>query len=177
MTEHPAAVLALPVSPDRLSWIALRAEPAAVARGRRFAGEVVSGHTLDGDHTYSIRLLVSELLTNAVNAARALGEWPPDAWPLRLEMVACNRWTYIAVTDPDYRPLPASDEGGQLAEHGRGLSIVDHLAAARWVIYSGRSKTVHVVVAAPDVELTPGELQQIREVRGRSPDGPRNAPA
>lgn len=149
----------------RPSWVALRAEPAAVARGRRFAGDVISGHTLDADHAYTVRLLVSELLTNAVNAARALREWSYDAWPLRLDVAACSRCAYLAVTDPDHRPLPASDEGGQLVEHGRGLGIVDHIAAARWVTYTEHGKTVHVVVAAPDVTLTPEELERIRESR------------
>ncbi|MCO6007236.1 ATP-binding protein [Actinoallomurus purpureus] len=147
--------------PYRPSWIALRAEPESVARARCFAGDVVSGHTLDVDHAYLIRLVVSELATNAVNAARALRDWPYDALPLRLDVAACNRWTFLAVTDPDHRPLPASDKGGQLADHGRGLAIVDHVAAARWVTYAEHGKTVHVIVAAPDAELTAAELQQI----------------
>ncbi|MEV5704561.1 hypothetical protein [Actinoallomurus sp. NPDC052274] len=97
---------------------------------------------------------------------------PYDAWPLRLDVAACNRWTYFAVTDPDHRPLPASDEGGQLVEHGRGLGIVDHIAATRWVTYAEHGKTVHVVVAAPGVTLTPDELQQIRKTRpGQSRSG------
>ncbi|MCO6007527.1 hypothetical protein NE236_21340 [Actinoallomurus purpureus] len=53
------------------------------------------------------------------------------------------------------------DKGGQLAEHGRGMSIVDHLAVARWVTYVEHAKTVHVVIAAPDVTLTAAELAQI----------------
>ncbi|GAB3967505.1 hypothetical protein GCM10029978_034950 [Actinoallomurus acanthiterrae] len=97
-------------------------------------------------------------MTNAVNATAALRVWPDGAWPLRLDVVACNQWTHIAVTDPDHRPLPASDKGGQLAEHGRGLSIVDQVAVARWVVYRERAKVMNVVIAAPGIELTAAEL-------------------
>jgi hypothetical protein len=147
--------------PHRPSWIVLRAERESVARARHFVGEVMSGHTLDADHAYLVRLIVSELATNAVNAACALREWPYDAWPLRLDIAACNRWTLLAITDPDHRPLPASDRGGRLADHGRGLAIVDHVVAARWVTYAEFGKTVQVLITAPDAELTAAELQQI----------------
>lgn len=164
VTDRPAPTVVTPIlttSPRRPSWIALRAEPASVAKGRRFARDVVCGHTLDDDYLYLIRLLVSELLTNAVNAARAMRDWPYDSWPVRLDVAATNQWAYVAVTDPDYRPLPAAAVGGLEAENGRGLHIIDSVATARWSIYTGHGKTVHVVVAAPGVTLTAGELRQI----------------
>ncbi|MCO6007970.1 ATP-binding protein [Actinoallomurus purpureus] len=160
-TASPTVVWPLPATDRRPSFIALRAIPESVVRGRRFASDVVSGHTLDDDHAYMIRLLVSELLTNALNAASALRKWPYDAWPLRLDVAACNRWTYLAVTDPDHRPLPASFVSGLEAEHGRGLAIVDQVAVVRWITYAGHSKTVHVVIAAPGVTMTAAELKQI----------------
>jgi hypothetical protein len=82
-------------------------------------------------------------------------------YPIGVEMLATERYVHLAVTDPDHRPMPASDKGGQLAEHGRGMSIVDHLAVARWVTYAEHAKTVHVVIGASDVTLTVAELAQI----------------
>ncbi|GAA0318509.1 ATP-binding protein [Actinoallomurus spadix] len=171
MTPDPAVIAdraaptvvtpVMPTSPRRPSWIALRAEPASVAKGRRFARDVVGGYTLDDDYLYLVRLLVSELLTNAVNAARAMRDWPYDSWPVRLDVAATNRWVYVAATDPDHRPLPAAAVGGLEAENGRGLHIIDGAATARWPIYREHGKTIHVVVAAPGVTLTADELRRI----------------
>jgi DNA mismatch repair ATPase MutL len=68
------------------------------------------------------------------------------------------RFAHLAVTDPDHRPMPAPDQGGLLAEHGRGLTIVDQHAADRWVTYAEHSKTVHVIIPASDITLTGAEL-------------------
>jgi anti-sigma regulatory factor (Ser/Thr protein kinase) len=133
--------------------------PECVARARSFASTAVFGYPFDA---YEIGLVASEIATNAIRAAGALRTWPDDLWPIGMEMTVTARWTHLAVTDPDHRPMPASNEGGQLAENGRGLSIVDHLAAARWVSYVERGKTVHVVITAPGVELTAAELAEIK---------------
>jgi anti-sigma regulatory factor (Ser/Thr protein kinase) len=132
-----------------------------VARARSFASSEVFGLPFDD---YEISLITSEIVTNAVNAARAMREWPDRMSPISIRMTTTDRYVHLAVTDPDHRPI-AFDEGGQMSEHGRGLAIVDQLAAARWVTYAERSKTVHVVVAASGVTLTSAELQEIRGAR------------
>lgn len=161
MTPDPAAIVgaASPIAPPRPSWLALRARPEYVAKARSFASTAVFGYPFDA---YEIGLIASEVVTNAIRAASALRTWPDDVWPIGMEMAVTARVAHLAVTDPDHRPMPASDEGGQLAENGRGLSIVDHLAAARWVSYVERGKTVHVLIAAPGVELTTAELAEIK---------------
>ncbi|GAA4609093.1 hypothetical protein GCM10023195_36320 [Actinoallomurus liliacearum] len=163
MTSDPAATVtaASPIAPPRPSWLALRARPECVAKARSFASTAVFGHPFDA---YEIGLIASEIVTNAIRAACALRTWPDDLWPIGVEMTVTARWAHLAVTDPDHRPMPGSDEGGQLAENGRGLSIVDHLATSRWVTYVERGKTVHVVVAAPGIELTTAELAEIRRL-------------
>lgn len=163
VTAGPPALVRRPRIP-RPSWITLPARPESVARARRFAADIAAGHTLDGEHAYTVRLVTSELVTNAVAATCALRAWAPSERPLRLDVTACNRWVHLAVTDPDHRPLPAVDEGGTLAEHGRGLSIVDAEAATRWVRYGEHAKTVHAVVVAPDGCLSPEELAALRRV-------------
>lgn len=161
MTPDPAVVidrLAVPVRPDRPgpSWIGLRVHAASVAIGRRFARDVVCGH-VTADHAYTIVLLVSELLTNALRRAAEVQVWDHRDRPVKLGVLATDRWVELSITDPDPAPI---DPGGRV-ENGYGLGIVDALAAARWPVYSDDSKTVHVVVPAPDVELTAAELEQI----------------
>ncbi|MCO5994477.1 ATP-binding protein [Actinoallomurus rhizosphaericola] len=142
----------------RPAWCGLRARPGEVARARSFASSEVFGLPFDA---YEIGLITSELVTNAVNAARALGAWPDRMSPISIRMIATDRYVHLAVTDPDHRPLAGADRGGRLAEYGRGLSIVDQLAAARWVTYDERSKTVHVLIAATGVILSPAELEKV----------------
>ncbi|MCO5969203.1 ATP-binding protein [Actinoallomurus soli] len=145
-------------TPRRPAWRALRARPSEVARARSFASSEVFGLPFDA---HEIGLITSEIVTNAVNAARALCEWPDHMSPIIIRMVVTDRYVHLAVTDPDHRPIAGLDQGGQLAEYGRGLSIVDQLAAARWVTYDEQSKIVHVVVAADKVILTDTELMRI----------------
>jgi anti-sigma regulatory factor (Ser/Thr protein kinase) len=140
------------------SWLALRARPDYAGKARRFAASCVESTPHDA---YSVALITSEVVTNAIEATAALRAWPDDVYPLAFELAVTDRYVHLAVTDPDHRPLPASDVGGLEAEHGRGLSIVDQIAVTRWVTYAERHKTVHVLLAAPEVVLTAEELRQI----------------
>ncbi|WP_433181661.1 ATP-binding protein [Actinoallomurus sp. CA-150999] len=157
MPSDPAVIADRPPSPPS-SWLVLRALPEYAARARAFARSEVDGSPHD---PYEVALLVSEIVTNAIVATAAMRAWPYDVYPIGMNLVVTDRYMHLAVTDPDHRPLPASDEGGQLAEHGRGLHIVDEGAVARWTVYFEHGKTVHVVIAAPDVVLTAAELEQI----------------
>ena len=161
MTPDPAVVVDRPPIPARSgqpgpSWIGLRVHAASVAIGRRFAHDVVCGH-VTADHAYTIVLLVSELLTNALRRAAEVGEWERFDRPVKLGVLATDRWVELSITDPDPNPI---DPGAQ-PENGYGLGIVDALAAARWPTFADDSKTVHVVIPAPDVQLTAEELKQI----------------
>jgi anti-sigma regulatory factor (Ser/Thr protein kinase) len=118
----------------------------------------VFGYPFD---TYEISLVTSELVTNAILTAASLRQWPDDTYPIGVEILATERYVHLAVTDPDHRPIPAADRGGLLAEGGRGVAIVDQHATGRWVTYAEHGKTVHVVIPASGVELTPGELAAI----------------
>ena len=137
--------------------MALRVHAASVAIGRRFARDVVSDHA-DDDQAYTITLLVSELLTNALRAAASARRWEAYDRPVKLGVLSTERWVRLSVTDPDPNPI---DPGAQ-PQNGYGLGIVDALAAVpRWVTYDADSKTVHVIIAAPDVSLTVDELEAL----------------
>lgn len=135
---------------------------------RMLAGLVPAGHLDD------VALVVSELVTNAVRAARdaeLAAEADGWAWlysdtPVHLGISCGARWTRLDVTDPDPRPLVV-DSGGLLAESGRGLLIVSELAAAYWVTYGDVSKTFHAIVPMTDgrgepLPLTEDELAEAR---------------
>ncbi|MDX6743447.1 ATP-binding protein [Actinocorallia sp. A-T 12471] len=78
-----------------------------------------------------IALVVSELCTNALRYAHALG-WPEPRCALT---VGVNRWL-TEVWDPfpwqDLRAAVAHDKAGDEEESGRGLALVAHLTDNAW---------------------------------------------
>ncbi|WP_460333848.1 ATP-binding protein [Actinoallomurus acanthiterrae] len=156
---HNDAVLA-----DRLlslpsARFPVRALPEYAGRAREFAKNTVTGFPHD---PYEVALITSEIVTNAICATAALRNWPDDVFPIDLNVIVTDRYVHLAVTDPVTEPMPAREQGGLLANNGRGLLIVDQHALDRWVTYAEDSKTVHVIVPAPEVALTPAELHDFR---------------
>ena len=83
----------------------------------------------------SVLLVTSELMTNAISHAEA---------PFRLDLLGDSHGVLIAVTDesPTEHVRLGSPLAEPLAEHGRGLFLVDRLCA-NWGVTSGdTSKTV-----------------------------------
>jgi anti-sigma regulatory factor (Ser/Thr protein kinase) len=79
----------------------------------------------------TVELLVSELVTNAVNATTlVLGPVRP---PVRLRLSTDRRRVLIEVWDPSERP-PVPAEAGPTAEGGRGLLLIGVLSA-KWDWY------------------------------------------
>ncbi|WP_268981043.1 ATP-binding protein [Streptomyces coffeae] len=96
--------------------------PEAVAHARRIARSMLSTWQIGDDAAHSVLLVVSELVTNAVEHAR-----PPLTLHLSRENTARRVW--VGITDGG----PATREGAWASscahdEHGRGLAIVEALA-------------------------------------------------
>ncbi|CAM5606791.1 ATP-binding protein [Streptomyces tanashiensis] len=113
MADHQEASVTLP------------SDPASVPTARRFVAEVLDGWGLDdaGDLADGIRLMVSELATNAV--LHTFGQSPTFTVDVRLEREERLR---IGVTDshPRWpRRLPAAVQ----QDNGRGMVIIRSLAA------------------------------------------------
>lgn len=113
MADHQEASVTLP------------SDPASVPTARRFVAEVLDGWGLDdaGDRADGIRLMVSELATNAV--LHTFGQSPTFTVDVRLEREERLR---IGVTDshPRWpRRLPAAVQ----QDNGRGMVIIRSLAA------------------------------------------------
>ncbi|WP_405852090.1 ATP-binding protein [Streptomyces sp. NBC_00090] len=113
MADHQEASVTLP------------SDPASVPTARRYVADVLVGWGLDGsaETADSIRLIVSELATNAVQ--HTFGQSPTFTVDLRLEREERLR---IGVTDshPRWpRRLPAAVQ----QDNGRGMVIIRVLAA------------------------------------------------
>lgn len=99
-------------------------QPQAVARARRIVQSMLRSWRIGEDAAASAVLVVSELVTNAVEHAR-----PPLFLHVRLDDAEPQLW--VGVTDGG----PTAREGAWTAcrsrdEQGRGLFIVDALATA-----------------------------------------------
>lgn len=114
-------------------------ESAAVARQRLI--EWMGGLDAREEHRDDARLVVSELVGNAVRHARPLADGTMHvAWgagPTGLD---------IAVTDGGARTSPERVDAGVCDLAGRGLAIIEVLAS-RWWVESSRSRTtVHALL-------------------------------
>lgn len=113
MADHQEASVTLP------------SDPVSVAAARRYVAQVLGAWGLPADATTadSVRLIVSELATNAVQ--HTLGQSPTFTVDIRLEREECLR---IGVTDSHPRwpkRLPAAVQ----QDNGRGMVIIRWLTA------------------------------------------------
>lgn len=108
---------------DDATW-RLAHRPQAAGTARQITASVLDDWHVDERTTEAALLVVSELVTNAVEHAQ-----PPVALHLHRERAGNRVW--MGVSDGG----PAADEGAWTAsctddEHGRGLDIVDTLATS-----------------------------------------------
>jgi anti-sigma regulatory factor (Ser/Thr protein kinase) len=116
---------------------------AAIPEARRRAGEALttaSDDLVDTDTLYDLRLLISELVTNAVQAGSDHVE---------VEISVHRRRIHMSVSDdapgwPEMRVAAAEDNSG------RGLAIMDATTADWGVAKIDDGKTVWAVLPLPD---------------------------
>ena len=106
----------------RESYLELGALASAVACARWHAKQVLWEWGLD-KLSERVELLVSELVTNAVNASRA----PDWIFPVRLWLRSDGARVMIFVWDNNPQP-PQRVDAGEDAEGGRGLLLVQTLS-------------------------------------------------
>jgi anti-sigma regulatory factor (Ser/Thr protein kinase) len=104
------------------------------------------------DHLDDVVLVVSELITNAVREVAKLG--PSGDRSVRLGVDVQPRWTHLYAVDTA-PALPKETHKGPLAGSGRGIPIINSLAAMTWIDQDGEGKTIHVVLSRTDFDLTP----------------------
>jgi anti-sigma regulatory factor (Ser/Thr protein kinase) len=131
--DHPAAGRAWP----RCDGVELSPVPAAVRQARLRSRQVLRDWGFGG-LSADVELLVSELMTNAIAAA-----WSASA--VRMWLLADTDSVLVLTWDPSPLP-PVLANGGDDAEHGRGLQIVGALSE-QWDWYRPQAMTGKVVWA------------------------------
>jgi anti-sigma regulatory factor (Ser/Thr protein kinase) len=117
--------------------------PGAVPCARLHTRLVLAEWGLSGV-TEQVELVLSELLTNAIEASQSPA-WIP---PVRLWLLA-DKWRIIILVWDTNPRLPARIDADKLAESGRGLHLVDALTT-RWDAYATPEhggKIVRAVIA------------------------------
>jgi anti-sigma regulatory factor (Ser/Thr protein kinase) len=113
------------------SYLELGAMPSAVPSARLHARLILSEWGL-GELTDDIELIISELVTNAMQASQELGghhwygEWKAGSSPIRLWLRADHTTVLVQVWDGSDR-LPHKKLAEPKEENGRGLLIVEAL--------------------------------------------------
>jgi PAS domain S-box-containing protein len=120
-----------PTAPLASAQTTLRPEPRQVAAGRQFTRQALTAWQ-QAELAHTACLLVSEILTNAVQHAR-------QSISLRLHHTA--REIIAEITD-DNPQLPQRTRPDPASETGRGLTLVDALAATWGARPAGAGKTV-----------------------------------
>ncbi|MEU9416518.1 ATP-binding protein [Streptomyces sp. NPDC051000] len=113
MADHQEASVTLP------------SDPASVAAARRYVAQVLGEWGLpdESETADTVRLIVSELATNAVQHTR--GQSPTFTVDIRLERA---EWLRVGVTDSHPR-LPRRLPAAVQQDNGRGMVIIRWLAA------------------------------------------------
>ncbi len=129
----------------RRSYLALGALNGAVPSARLHARQVVWEWGLDVVRE-SLELVVSELVTNAVKATRAI----ESVLPVRLWLLADQARVLVLVSDSNPQPPRRMDVGFE-AEGGRGLVLVE-ACSEQWNWYAHRElggKVIWALIIAP----------------------------
>jgi anti-sigma regulatory factor (Ser/Thr protein kinase) len=117
----------------RQSYLELGALPSAVPSARLHARLVVGEWGLE-ELADAVELIVSELVTNGIQAAEGLidswwqGRWMPGVPPVRLWLQADDSRVLIQVWDGSDQ-MPERQEPEPRREGGRGLLLVETLSA------------------------------------------------
>jgi anti-sigma regulatory factor (Ser/Thr protein kinase) len=141
-----AAALLQPLGRPGDTRLDLGAFDTAVPCARGHACNVLAEWGIRGDAADIVELVVSELITNALQATVCL-ELPVPAC-VRLHLAADRPYVLVEVADDAPAP-PALQHPEAAAEHGRGLLIVEAICA-EWGTYpvAGSGKVVWAKVLA-----------------------------
>lgn len=149
-------------------WMRMTSGPMMVREARRYAAEVLAQAGIgDQGLVEDVRLVVSELVTNAMRAAERLAVTRGASWasyerPVALRVECRPRWVHLFVVDPDPQMTKPTTRD-VLDEGGRGITIVESVGALHWYVPGTYGKTVHAVVTRSGAKLTDREIDQLRQ--------------
>jgi anti-sigma regulatory factor (Ser/Thr protein kinase) len=128
--------------------VRMAALPSAVPWARRILRHMLREWRLEG-MSDPAQLLVSELVTNAVEASVSRAGQDQDSWPMiGLTLQLTNTVLRVEVSDTS-SALPVMQEADLTGERGRGLVLVDFLADSWGHCATRGGKVVWCTVAIP----------------------------
>jgi anti-sigma regulatory factor (Ser/Thr protein kinase) len=128
--------------------VRMAALPSAVPWARRVLRHMLREWRLEG-MSDPAQLLVSELVTNAVEASVSPAGQDREGWPMiGLTLQLTDRVLHVEVSDTSSE-LPAMQEADLTGERGRGLVLVDFLADSWGHRTTDGGKVVWCAVAIP----------------------------
>ncbi|MGW7276216.1 ATP-binding protein [Streptomyces sp. NPDC054864] len=143
--RHIQSIVTQSNESDRMAACILQAAPEAAMQGRRFALEACAGWCITGDPRESLRVIVSELVTNAASHS--------GSSYLALILRISTNSIQIEVVDAGQWQTKPQDES---AESGRGLQIVDALSER--VVFLpmavGTRVRADLPIASPDQQMS-----------------------
>ncbi|GAB3455867.1 hypothetical protein GCM10027570_36860 [Streptomonospora sediminis] len=123
--------------------------PASVKQARDFAGGVLDDWSLT-DLSCDLRLVVSELVTNACRHAAPVASGMISEWSIQFGLVRSDGELTCMVFDPS-RVSPQMNETDGFGEGGRGLRLIDSYSSNwGWNILDGQGKVVWAAFSIPD---------------------------
>jgi anti-sigma regulatory factor (Ser/Thr protein kinase) len=129
--------------------VGLTAVPESVREARDFARSVLGSWNLV-DMYEDVRLVTSELVTNALRYAAGC---PADRYadtPIRLSLLRTGGRLTCAVTDP-CDEIPVRREPDWVAQSGRGLNLVEAFSHSwNWAPLANHGKVVWACFLCPD---------------------------
>ncbi|MDN3356961.1 ATP-binding protein [Actinomadura sp. DC4] len=129
--------------------VGLAAVPESVREARDFVRTVLLSWDLAGLYD-DVRLVVSELVTNALRYSAGLSADLCANTPIRLSLLRTGERLTCAVTDPCDQ-IPVHREPDSVSQSGRGLHLVEAFSHSwNWAPLSGQGKVVWAVFLCPD---------------------------
>jgi anti-sigma regulatory factor (Ser/Thr protein kinase) len=141
---------------EDLAFIELAPSPSSSSWARRFAASVLRTWQVQQEAIETAELLVSELMTNAIQASCSVMGTVPDPTPrISLTIRRPAGLVVIEVLDHDPNP-PVMHDTGPDGESGRGLMLVQALSKEWGHQYrASGGKTVYAVIDAPNGTCDP----------------------
>jgi anti-sigma regulatory factor (Ser/Thr protein kinase) len=140
--------LSIHIAPQTRS-LGLEAVPESVREARDFARSVLGSWDLSGMFD-DVRLVISELVTNALRYAAGHPADPGGKMPIRLTLLRTGARLTCAVIDPSDQ-IPVTRDPDFTSQNGRGLCLVEAFSDSwSWAPLEGQGKVVWACFQCPN---------------------------
>jgi anti-sigma regulatory factor (Ser/Thr protein kinase) len=148
------------VPAQRSATCTLAAKPESVSNGRDFTRSTIGEWGLAAQ-VDAAELVVSELVTNALQHGIPSAPAPAYHHPVRLRLLAHAPFVMCMVTDPGSE-IPVLREPDPAAESGRGLAVVEACCVRwGWHLLDDSGKVVWALVRLPTRFLPSGPVPRL----------------